>query len=495
MGAWVGQDTDIYSGPASTSWGTVSTGLSGVNFVLLACRHTQASNRLSVRRKGASRPNDCFGDSSSHGFNYTYWAAGNYYYLIAGVTDSSGDLEVKSNMASGTLTVRMLGSCELSHPGPSVLSSDHTFPAGSWESYDISSVCGASRGLAFMNYGWVSGSVTGALGIKEPSDARTSEYNSNTYDGGSSGVVAGSGTNGILLCSPTDASGYLKHGQPAGSALHARILCEGVEVDNYVHVDAQVLDDVRSDAVWEDLDISAHMASPQRALCVFLVERGTGGGSQTIYLSMRRNGETRSFPYSYGIAGHKFGGSTLASVLLMETDSSGIIETYSNYAVGPTEKLSITLLGYIASVTGAPEVVSATYVSPHCLCVQFDQPLRNDSALRTPANYVLSGGTGAVVSAVKTPLAQAQEYTGGSPNGGKPSRVYLLTDEDLYATGDDTVTVSSVVNYYDGTPVSSSANSAIASLIQTVEPTLWTADSLGRREVIREFGRVGKVRF
>jgi len=129
------------------------------------------------------------------------------------------------------------------------------------------------------------------------------------------------------------------------------------------------------------------------------------------------------------------------------------------------------------------DVLSGEHISPRCIELTFDGPMRNDDNLRLAANYIVGAGIPAV-TAVYVPTVQAAPYSllDPNPNGGKPLSVYLLLDADPYPTANpivvavENIAPTSPVDYDPGNVVV--VNSALVATVETKVTDYWEDDGL-----------------
>jgi len=228
-----------------------------------------------------------------------------------------------------------------------------------WEDYDLSALIGTNKSFSFVSYGWSEG-TTSVFAARTPGDPRDTEYVANANRGGMNrGIVAASGRIGLFAGVITNALGVYQHKQASNPVLVSPTVHEGSEVDDYVDVNQVVQDEVLTDSVWQDLDLSAHLM--HRALCFILVEQGAIGTQQPL-ISVRRKGETLDF--AKAISDTAFGPgvhgcenvSQLAGVLAVESNDSGIVDVYPDYSAVADTSVKFTLLGYIRGLS--PPVIT-----------------------------------------------------------------------------------------------------------------------------------------
>jgi len=137
------------------------------------------------------------------------------------------------------------------------------------------------------------------------------------------------------------------------------------------------------------------------------------------------------------------------------------------------------------------DVLRGEHVSPRCIEVVFDGPMRNNDDLRDPANYTVDIGFPAV-TAVYVPTVQQAPYDplDPNPNGGKPLSVYLLLDDDPYPVANpilvavENIAPTSPVDYYAAAVLV--ANTTNADTSETQASDYWEDTGLRVDQAFRE---------
>lgn len=391
MGLWVANDVEVYNG--ATSGFTRNLDLSAhvganVAYVLLGVL-LDTAHRITFIPDGSFSALQT--DSAHHGTYYVHVTDTTKWALVAIPTGTNG--VVRHRCTSGAtiinLTVRLLGHCVLSAPGPwflpGYMGAPATEPVGlAWGPYDLSALQGAAVGFACMEY---RGGVGSIIGLRTPGDIRDTEYISDAVQGGANrglnlDPVASNG--GMFANAQTDSTGRYEHVSSTGA--NSYITWWGSEVDNYVPVNTVIQDSILTQDDWNDINLSAHV--PNRALCILKVENGASG-SQAISLYPRRKDEVRDFALgnSYGMCHTTDNATGRATDILIECNDSGITELYSYYGAVPTTSVRITLVGYIPSTAS----ISIDSVIPGYLSLRviFSDPMLADAELLNPDNYTI----------------------------------------------------------------------------------------------------------
>lgn len=147
------------------------------------------------------------------------------------------------------------------------------------------------------------------------------------------------------------------------------------------------------------------------------------------------------------------------------------------------------------------DVANVYHVSPRCVRVDFNGPMRNNDNLLSPANYTVGVGLPAV-TAVYVPTVQQAPYNplDPNPNGGKPLSVYLVIDGDPFVVANPIlVTVENVaptapVDYYAAAVLV--VNTANAVTYETYDADFYDDSGLRVKQAFeKELPRLGKPKF
>lgn len=139
------------------------------------------------------------------------------------------------------------------------------------------------------------------------------------------------------------------------------------------------------------------------------------------------------------------------------------------------------------------QLTSVEHVSPYCVKLVMDDPLRNDSELRDTANYVVQGAN---VVDIDVEYSQRQEYNPSGPIfGGSPRAVYLILDA-IPSAGDAGFTVSGHVNIVDFEGFSLTGSEVLSlTVIQSRSITYWDSSGVRTEHTFNELSKIGRARF
>jgi phage tail-like protein len=332
---------------------------------LFAIGHSVNARRVAIRPKGSGPPYEPLHiDSSAHGSCYTQTQIGKYRYIRC-PTDASGVVQIRTDTASGTLTIYLISYINPDKPTYRLVNSDLSISETSFDNMDISADVGSARAFADVLNAWSgSGSAGGVYASKHFDDTRTpAKYaDSGVRAGMNRGILTASGRYGLLSGVITDDQGRYKH-TVIGPVSGIYITFECAEVANFVDTGEVVINDaILEEKDYQDVDFSSEV--PGRAW-VFAIVEVESGNTQTPIVSARRKGDAKD--YSFDIADNGHGPAVVqcdgtigrVGMVHWECDTDGIVEVYTDYGTTPTDKIKITLVGYI--VANEPPTVSGGY--------------------------------------------------------------------------------------------------------------------------------------
>ena len=153
--------------------------------------------------------------------------------------------------------------------------------------------------------------------------------------------------------------------------------------------------------------------------------------------------------------------------------------------------------GIPAIIPPSTNLIFAEHVSPKCVKLTFDGPLRNNADLRDPTQYRIDG-SGITITRVEVEYSQRQPYDAGLPVvfGGAPISVYLILSANPYDAGSTLAGTAGVITTvdYDGDLLGRYTDAAFTPLLY-VTPTYWTADGLCTIDTFNELNKEGKASF
>lgn len=137
-------------------------------------------------------------------------------------------------------------------------------------------------------------------------------------------------------------------------------------------------------------------------------------------------------------------------------------------------------------------IESITHVSPQCLKIAFDAPMRNNAALRDPTLYVVPGVN---VVSIEVEYANHQVYNPPAM-GGAPKAVYVLVDANPYSASPITAGYSSTTGIvdFDGVALSGSATMSVTTK-PAKELEYWTSPGMRTEETFLELRKLGRAVF
>lgn len=147
------------------------------------------------------------------------------------------------------------------------------------------------------------------------------------------------------------------------------------------------------------------------------------------------------------------------------------------------------------------DVIGGEHISPRCIRIDFDGPMRNNADLTNAANYTVGAGSPTVLG-VYVPTAQQAPYDIGdpNPNGGKPFNVYLVLDSDPYLVANpilvtvDNAGAGDPVDYYAAALLGIDHTNVIT--LPTYPVTFWEDDGVRVRQAFdEELPKLGKPKF
>lgn len=146
-------------------------------------------------------------------------------------------------------------------------------------------------------------------------------------------------------------------------------------------------------------------------------------------------------------------------------------------------------------------VLAGYHVSPRCIRVDFDGPMRNNDDLRDASNYTIGAGSPAV-TAVYVPTVQESEYDplDPNPNGGKPLSMYLMLDSDPYVVSNPiNAAVSAVgptapIDYYAGAVLLAPLTVSVVTC-PTFDAGYGGSNGLRLSQAFSELSKLGKPSF
>lgn len=139
------------------------------------------------------------------------------------------------------------------------------------------------------------------------------------------------------------------------------------------------------------------------------------------------------------------------------------------------------------------QLSSVIHVSPNCVKLVFDGPMRNNADLRDATKYGVSGNT---IVRVEIEYAQSQPYVSSSQLGGAPVSVYLVCEDNI-SDGGALVGVSfAIITLRDFAGALLSGSSSKNVTTHTFKDiTYWTADGIRTQETFDEYSRLGRAKW